>query len=480
VRATAQSGPLLESRAERVAALCLGAYLLAFVVYAIVAERGLVADGANYVVNMAIKHGFTFEEPGRRAAEILYQWPAVVAVRLGVTDLLLLGRLYAVGCFYLVFLSLIASWALLPAARKKLIFFPVLTILIGWLTSCYASMVEAHALVLWFWPVMFALLFHRLARRRDVVLVSALSLPMMVLYPTVVLLAPALAGVAFWRWRARPADRQGWAWIALAIWFVLVTAVALYLIVEPRDVPNRDSLLNEVEALAFLAARGQGVNWPLALALAAMPLLLLCAWRPTAARCWILLWLPPYLVLALFTALAPIVALSSFAPNLQHAARAWEGLAAALLLPPLFAHLAGRLSLAGPGRRPALLVLAILAVGQITWQVATTAQWSGRLAMLAAVLASRSGLIPIEETPLVARRIGLQAVTPLGWAWTDPLLSIVLAPGGKVAAIVTAPKPIGWQPFDPAHPDELPRVPGIDYTRYREALARDRPAAATP
>ena len=149
----------------------------------------------------------------------------------------------------------------------------------------------------------------------------------------------------------------------------------------------------------------------------------------------------------------------------------------ALLLLPLFAHLSGRLRLDGTGRRLVLLVAAILAVGQITWQVTATAQWSGRLSLFRGVLAGGSGLMPFEQTPLAQERIGLQAVRPLGWAWTDPLLSIVLAPHGQVAAIVSAPSTVGWQPFDPSRPDDLPPVPGIDYSRYREALAAGKAAA---
>jgi len=470
------AGRLFESRGERLVAASLALYLIAFIVYMVVAQRGLVADAPWYVVRIVLKQGFNFEEPGRRAAELLYQWPVVLAARLGVTDLPTLGRLYAVGCTWLVFATVIVSWALLPAARKPLLFFPVLTILVAWLASCYASMVETHALVLWFWPVLFALLFRRLERWRDLLVVVGLSLPMAVLYPTVVLLAPVLAGVALWRWRRRARERFGAAWIALSIWFVLVTALAAFLIIAPRDSGNRDGFLAQIRSLAFLYVRGAGVNWPLALALAALPLLLFCASRPEAAKRWVLLWLPPYLLFAAFTALAPVVAVSSFAPNLQHAARAWEAPAVALLLLPLFAHLSGRLRLDGTGRRLVLLVAAILAVGQITWQIAATAQWAGRLSLFRDVVASGSGLMPVDETPLAQRRIGLQAVKPLEWRWTNPLLSIMLAPGGQVAAIVAAPP--GWQPFDPSQPAALPPVPGIDYSRYRQALAAGK--AATP
>src|SRR5215468_8169202 len=99
------AGRLFESRGERLAAIGLVLYLIVFVVYMVVAERGLVADAPGYVVRILLDHGFNFQEPGRRAAELLYQWPVVLAVRLGVTDLPTLGRLYALGCTYLVFAS---------------------------------------------------------------------------------------------------------------------------------------------------------------------------------------------------------------------------------------------------------------------------------------------------------------------------------------------------------------------------------------
>src|SRR5258705_8534581 len=101
--AAPQTGRLFESRGERLVAASLVLYLIVFIVYMVVAQRGLVADAPYYVVRIALKHGFNFEEPGRRAAEILYQWPVVLAARLGVTDLSTLGRLYALGCTYVVF-----------------------------------------------------------------------------------------------------------------------------------------------------------------------------------------------------------------------------------------------------------------------------------------------------------------------------------------------------------------------------------------
>ena len=474
-------GKLFGDRAERATALTIAIYFTAFIAYAIAAQRGLVADGANYVVNIAAKHNFTFEEPGRRAAEILYQWPVVLAVRLGAQNLILLGRLYTAGCCYLVFMSLVGSWLLLPAAQKHLILFPILTILLGWMASCYDGMVEIHALVLWFWPTFFALLSRPLGRLRDVAFVFVLSIPMATLYPMVILLAPAMAGVALWRWRRSESDGYRWPWLVLTAWFVFVTANGARWILAPRVVPNRDSFLRALETLSFLAVPGQGVNWPLAFGLLSVPLLLICAWRPETLHRWLLLWLPPFLLLAVFTALSPVVSLSTFDPSLQVDARAWEGIAAALIVLVLFAHLGGWIRFREPGRSLALAIVAILAVAQITWHIAATAQWTGRLSLFRTVLASHTGLVPFEETPLGQQRIGMQAVAALDWPWTDPLLSIIFAPDGRVTTIVAAPKGyLGWKPFDPAQPGTLPQMPGIDYTGYLAALARAKTGGTTP
>jgi hypothetical protein len=50
-------------------------------------------------------------------------------------------------------------------------------------------------------------------------------------------------------------------------------------------------------------------------------------------------------------------------------------------------------------------------------------------------------------------------------------MSIVLAPGGRVGAIVGNPDPDGWEPFDPRRPAEIPRIAGVDYEPYVAALA---------
>jgi hypothetical protein len=393
-------GELFGTRGERATALAIAIYFIVFIAYAIGAQRGLVADGANYVVNIAAKHNFTFEEPGRRAAELLYQWPVVLAVRLGAQDLVLLSRLYTAGCYYLVFSSLVGSWLLLPAAQKHLILFPILTILFGWMASCYDGMVEIHALVLWFWPALFALLCRPLRRLRDIALVFGLSIPMAALYPMVILLAPVMGGVALWRWRRSMGDRYRWPWLVLGVWFVFVTANGARWILAPRVVPNRDSFLRALETLSFLAVPGEGVNWPLAFGLLSVPLLLICAWRPQTLHRWLLFWLPPFLLFAVFTALAPVVSLSTFDPSLQVDARAWEGIAAALIVLVLFAHLGGWIRFRGPGR-------------SLRWRSSPSSAWRRSHGISPQRLSGQAGCRCSERFWLVTRGLSRSKKHPL-------------------------------------------------------------------
>ena len=126
-------------------------------------------------------------------------------------------------------------------------------------------------------------------------------------------------------------------------------------------------------------------------------------------------------------------------------------------------------------------LLAITAVAQLTWQVCATAQWAGYLDVFRATLAGGHGLIAVETTPLAAERIGLQVVSRQSFGWTTAWLSLDLAPGGRVSAIVDNPghatpgtsAPARPSPsFDPTRADGLPPVAGLDYADYLTALAR--------
>src|SRR5204862_359309 len=87
-------------------------------------------------------------------------------------------------------------------------------------------------------------------------------------------------------------------------------------------------------------------------------------------------------------------------------------------------------------RSSLLLVLSLIAVAQITWHFVATAQWAGYLAIFRATLAERPGLVAFESTPMAQPAIGNQVLLHLTWGWTNPWLSVALAPHGRVSAII--------------------------------------------
>jgi hypothetical protein len=115
-------------------------------------------------------------------------------------------------------------------------------------------------------------------------------------------------------------------------------------------------------------------------------------------------------------------------------------------------------------------VIAGIALAQITWQVCASVQWAGYVGIFRSELADRSGLVRYEDTLLARSRIGGQALSSIVTGWTNVPMSIVLAPEGRVATIIDAPEDIDWRPLDPRDPRQLPRVDGIDYDAYLQAL----------
>jgi hypothetical protein len=126
-------------------------------------------------------------------------------------------------------------------------------------------------------------------------------------------------------------------------------------------------------------------------------------------------------------------------------------------------------------RTPNLIILALLAVATLGWQSISIKYWSDFIKGFEESLAAHRGLITWEQAlaplPEGHRQLWRRAV----WPWTNPALSFLLSPEGKVATIIDNPRPVRWKPIDPAFPEDLPQSTFFDPTAYREALGRAGP-----
>jgi len=66
--------------------------------------------------------------------------------------------------------------------------------------------------------------------------------------------------------------------------------------------------------------------------------------------------------------------------------------------------------------------------------------------------------------------IGNQVLLRLSWGWTNPWLSVALAPQGRVSAIIATPGGRSAGTLDPTRATGLPPIAGVDYTTYVAAL----------
>ena len=453
------------------AAVILVAYFAGFLAFAILAQRGLVADGAAYFVEILTRHAVFSPEISRWAANLLMQWPMLLALRTGVTDVATLSYLFSFGLFYLSVFTLALSWFLLPAERKPLFVLPLLTLVFGWMGSSYAAISQSHVAALWFWPTAFALAGGGLRSSRGAAIILLLVLPTILMHEAMCLFGPILTAIT-WR-RAcreeRPMIRS--LWLLLGLWLLAGAALALYFTLVPISPEARHGFIAGLIRLRFLYQAPGLINPPVVIALVSGVAMALCCRGADAwARRFLAIWLPAYGALLLTCALAPIVFPASFAPRLQFEGRSWVVAVPLLLGASLVAERA-RLLAIGPTARPLLAIIVALATAaQITWQVAATLRWSAFIAEIRQVLENTRGYVPYETAFAVDTPIGPAAFDIGDRLDLFPQLSIALAPGGRVATIIGNPLPIRWQAFDPTRPAKLPAATGIDYSDYVKAL----------
>ena len=128
--------------------------------------------------------------------------------------------------------------------------------------------------------------------------------------------------------------------------------------------------------------------------------------------------------------------------------------------------------------KPALLVLCGLLLTQSVAQIVMTRQWAGTLGTVSGIIERSRGLVPWQTA--------LDAVAPLDPAlWNEmtwyseiQALSLLLAPKGRVQALIDAPATETWKPLQLDVPTSLPKSRFWDLTPYTtEVESRNLPAA---
>lgn len=94
---TERYGIKMKDKRTRILLVCCAASFMTYIVWGIWGEKYLYADGANYFLTVASRGGYMVYPEGRRTCDILMQFFAVTAYRLGCTSFPMMGLLFGFG-----------------------------------------------------------------------------------------------------------------------------------------------------------------------------------------------------------------------------------------------------------------------------------------------------------------------------------------------------------------------------------------------
>jgi len=184
---------------------------------AILSSRCLYADGAYEFVSVLQTRFFFATMWSRHFAFYIYEFPLVLAIKLGITNLAWLRLALGLGRFLPWPLVLLSCRWLSP----KHFWLAVVGCAAGYLNAVFVADGAHNLAHAFFWPSLFSILFARPLKPLAAVILLVSAAAMLYSYESQLFLCLPLALLASWRsWREKKEGRQ--------VWVVFLTAAALF------------------------------------------------------------------------------------------------------------------------------------------------------------------------------------------------------------------------------------------------------------
>jgi len=447
--------------------------------YAALNCRGLYADASHYLLKIAEKEYFHLYDPPRRTVQVLRQAAVVFLRRETNLELFELGQVFSLSMLALPILLCGLCWPILPPERKSWIVFPLLGLLAGVSASSFAPIGEGALAASYLWPLFFLFLFH-MDRPIFQIVFLLFCIPVLFLHEAAFTFMLIFLFVCV-RKIATASTRSERMFLSLsAILFILIIANEIRWIIDPFNAVNRDGYIIRLLQLAFVVRDGR---WNLPVLTGAVALIVLAAMTmlraestKRIARGGALVATLSFIAWALFAAVLPWLSDATFSPLSQMAGRNQALFVGSALAAAAVVALEKKISPQIWLQPATLVVIAALACAQFSWDVAATQQWQAYIADVRARLAASDGLISWEQALAWGDADRNEIWRAMGFGWTMPSLSVVLQ-SKSVRSIIAAPEGTRWQPFDPSNLSDLPRIRGVDYSRYVRAMQEVKPFA---
>jgi hypothetical protein len=450
--------------------------------YASIDARGLYHDGVYYLVEIAETKRFFIPGPARATVQVLRQAPVVLLSNFTDMSLFQLGLAFSFTLLILPTLLCALCWLVTPRDRKAWTLFPLTYLLVGFAPTSMHAIGEAAPAAGYFWILLFLLLF-RTRHIASQLLFLLLCIPAFQLHEGGFPLMVVLLFACLTRVRV-PNDLREHVFLVLSA--ILIAAIIAYevsWILYPQSPEDRDDILRALIRFQFLYVDGH-LNVPLVtgtcalLALATTSIVDTVATRSTAKVCaWTIV-----VASALFALTAIAAALfieRSFAPLAQLQARYHPVFVGAALGMVMVLMLGLRVPYRVWMQPTTAFIMIALCGAQTVADLAGTLRWHAYRVDLQSRLAKAHGLIPWETTLHTGDKLADSNWHLMAVPWVIPITSVVFSTNGVINSIIDLPTDMiePDRPVNPQKPDQLPKLPGVDYSPYRQFFVAQKSGA---
>lgn len=457
------------------------------IVYFVHESRFLYGDGSNFFTNILKNLDFSYggRASTRQYGNLFTQLPLMVALKSGVTDFDLLKKIYGASLFFPYVLCIsVWFWVIHKYRSYDFLIFPALLLFASASNSLFYIISESHIAAALFFALIPLILFHRPWGVGSILLAVTLALPLLRAYESMVFFGPVLTVLALHRATKSENKAAFWGWVLFGGWFLAAAYFALIEIIAPSNPRMIDTSDFAKDTITLLLRRmlpillGETkVHFSAVLSFVALVALCFGFLRISGAT-----RIKRIVVWAFGLICSATLLLFVFFPELLEIRYHYRARTLNVIIPFLVCISILALFYSSTIRdaldwRYAFIIVTILGTYQLGWHAIATRQWAGYLEVFVEEVSQREGYILFSDSRLNTKKIGRQAIENLNYGWTNPTMSILVSPDGKVQSIVGPKNENRWQPFDPLEPEELPDLAryGFSYDLYLKHVQKRNP-----
>jgi hypothetical protein len=427
----------------------------ATMLYSVSEMRGMFADGSNYIMHVLSSEDFYLLEPARKLVQLLQQSLLVLGIRSGVTDLPTLARLFTLGALGWPIILTGICWLILPREEKGWIIGPLINLVALCPMTSLAAIGEGMIASCLLWITFFLVLFRTHSIWGAILTISLVALGAAT-HESAAVFFVGIAAIAIIRMRHSSAVER-LTQFAIAVAAVWSACYLVSVILHPREPANRGDFLNGIFEFAFVKQNGR-INLPAVstiIAFASIFWITCTQGKGRATQTFVLA-----AAISCFTLAAALFLLWpewTVTPAAQFSGRGLPVLGTTMLSFALWAGWRSGMKPEWLLSKPALLVLCGLLLTQSVAQIMMTRQWTDTLGIVTQIVERREGRVPWQTALDTAAPRNPALWEEMTWYSEILALSLLLAPNGRVHALIDAPTSEGWKPFRLDAPASLPK-----------------------